>query len=133
MIHHRWSIACARAVVDRYSNNVSLEHIIEQITVQRTMQVEKAIPIELDVMTLWEIDDTSDVVVSPDEEELASSELEVNLTKHKRSRNRIHLRGLPFQGFGHYILRVDLKHDDQWKAVGSVHIDVVQQNALSEL
>ena len=141
MIHHRWSIACARAVVDRHSNNVSLEHIIEQITVQRTMQVKKAIPIELDVMTLWEIDDSSDaatytsrlVVVSPDKEELASSEMEVNLTKHKRSRNRIHLRGLPFQGFGHYILRVDLKHDDQWKAVGSVHIDVVQQNALSEL
>ncbi|MFP4393785.1 MAG: hypothetical protein ACLFTI_00860 [Anaerolineales bacterium] len=141
MIHHRWSIACVRAVVDRYTNNVSLEHIIEQITVQGALQDEGAIPIELDVMILWEIDEPKDadvynsrlVVVGPDKKELASNEMKVNLTKHKRSRNRIHLQGLPFQGFGHYVLRVDLKQENQWEAVGSIHIDVVQRDALSEL
>jgi len=76
MIHHRWSIACARAVVDRYTNNISLEHIIEQINIQGPLPTENAIPIELDIMTLWATDEPGDseiaqsrlTIVAPDGE-----------------------------------------------------------------
>ncbi len=49
MITCRWSIACEHAVVDRYTNNVSLLHIIDQITVRVPPEPASPIPISLDV------------------------------------------------------------------------------------
>ena len=140
MIHHRWSIACARAVVDRYTNSLSLEHIIEQINIQGPLPTENAIPIELDIMTLWETDEPGDTeiaqsrltIVAPNGEELGSNEAQVDLTKHIRLRNRVHLSGLPFSGYGQYVFRVDLQRDDTWETVGNVYIDIAQVDPVEQ-
>jgi len=79
MITCRWSIACEHAVVDRYTNNVSLLHIIDQITVRVPPEPASPIPISLDVMTLWERGDAESpesgesrtVIVTPQGEEVS--------------------------------------------------------------
>ena len=140
MIRHRWSIACARAVVDRYTNSLSLEHIIERINIQGPLPTENAIPIELDIMTLWATDEPGDseiaqsrlTIVAPDGEELGSNEAQVDLTKHVRLRNRVHLSGLPFSGCGQYVFRVDLLRGDTWETVGNIYIDIVQIDPVEQ-
>ena len=140
MIRHRWSIACARAVVDRYTNSLSLEHIIERINIQGPLPTENAIPIELDIMTLWATDEPGDseiaqsrlTIVAPDGEELGSNEAQVDLTKHVRLRNRVHLSGLPFSGCGQYVIRVDLLRGDTWETVGNIYIDIVQIDPVEQ-
>ena len=140
MIQHRWSIACTQAVVDRYTNNISLEHIIEQINIQGPLPTENAIPIELDIMTLWATDEPGDTeiaqsrltIVAPNGEELGSNEAQVDLTKHVRLRNRAHLSGLPFAGSGQYVFRVDLLRGNTWETVGNVYMDIVQVPAVEQ-
>jgi hypothetical protein len=53
MIDHVWTVLCSRAVVDRDSNNASLENVIERVTIEGQPPSDAALPLPLDVMTLW--------------------------------------------------------------------------------
>lgn len=134
MITCRWSIACEHAVVDRYTNNVSLLHIIDQITVRVPPEPASPIPISLDVMTLWERGDAESpesgesrtVIVTPQGEEVSHTATRVDLTEHQRLRSRLRVLGLPFHGYGKYQFRVDLMQGGEWQAVGAAYVDVVE-------
>ena len=137
MIEHRWSIACHHAVVDRYTNNVSLLHLIEQITMTGRPEPDGLIPITFDIMTLWERGELDEpetrmsriVVLNPDGCECELAERSINLTEHQRLRARLTVTGVPFQGFGRYCFRTDIKDGETWLDVGRVCIDVAQGEA----
>lgn len=133
MAEHRWSILCSHAVVDRFTNNVSLLDLVEQITVGSSETPSGPIPIALDLMTMWErtVSDAPEasrsrvVIVSPDgtEDELAQST--IDLTGHQRLRIRLRVMGIPFHGFGRYRFRVDRQVGDGWVPAGHTELHVV--------
>ena len=137
MIRCRWTIACHHAVVDTYTNNVSLLQIIDQITVKRLLERGEAIALPFELMTIWERGKEGEseaavirfVLESPDGNELGSTEVPVDLTQHQRSRARLMVAGLPFHGYGRYRLRVDLREDGDWVAVGGTDLDIVDGTA----
>jgi len=53
MIDHVWTVVCSRAVVDRFSNNVSLQNVLEQFSIRDEPEPGGLIPIPFEVMTLW--------------------------------------------------------------------------------
>jgi len=135
MTECQWTIVCEHAVVDRFTNNLSLLHVVEQITVGGSPETGELMPIPFDIMTLWERGDlespevaqTRTVIVAPNGDEISSTEIPVDLTEYRRLRARLRVVGMPFSGFGRYRLRVDLQDDGDWMVVGGVSLEVRQK------
>lgn len=136
MIEHVWTVLCRDSIIDRDSNSVSLFNVLEQITIRGEMdRGEPAVaPIEMEVVSLWSRSDY-DVpakgvqrlrLLSPSGETLASGEQEIDLSKHRRFRNRARFRGLPVQGTGRYTFRVEQKREGEveWQHVTDVPLEL---------
>lgn len=56
MIHHAWTVLCARSLIDRDTNNISLD-VLEQLNVQIPPPLQGAggfvLPARLEVVSLW--------------------------------------------------------------------------------
>jgi hypothetical protein len=129
MINHVWTIVCSRAVIDRDSNNLSLQNIIDQITLggkpARELDQIEAIPMELNVITLWERADfevssqgTEHLsLILPSGDTIISGENTINLSESMRFRSRAKFQNLPIKGAGRYIFRVKwrLGSKDEWQ------------------
>ena len=137
MIDHVWTVVCRQSVIDRDSKNLSLFNVLEQIAVQGEANTgeRRLIPMDLEVVSLWSRSDY-DVsakgvqrltLLSPDEESLASGEQEIDLSKHRRFRNRARFRGLPMKGAGRYVFRVDQMTEGgvEWQHVTDIPLEVV--------
>ncbi|MEA3344807.1 MAG: hypothetical protein U9Q78_00935 [Chloroflexota bacterium] len=137
MIDHVWTVVCSRSVIDRDSNNVCLLNVLEQITVggKPTAEDVEAIPIEMEVVSLWARSDL-DVptggaerltLVSPSGEVLFSGESEIDLSAHRRFRNRARFRGLPIREEGRYVFRVESQADDEvgWHHAADIPLEVI--------
>jgi hypothetical protein len=136
MIEHVWTVLCRDSVIDRDSNNLSLFNVLEQITVHSEMEGDEAAvaPIEMEAVSLWSRSD-DDVpakgvqrltLLSPSGETLASGEQEIDLSKHRRFRNRVRFGGLPVKGAGRYIFRVEQKNEGEaeWQHVTGVPLEL---------
>lgn len=137
MIDHVWTVVCRQSVIDRDSKNLSLFNVLEQIAVQGEANTgeRRLIPMDLEVVSLWSRSDY-DVsakgvqrltLLSPDEESLASGEQEIDLSKHRRFRNRARFRGLPMKGAGRYVFRVDQMTEGgaEWQHVMDIPLEVM--------
>jgi len=72
-LQHRWSILCRESSIDSQTNNISLFNILEQVGIDAEVFAEKkggAIPMNLELVTLWE---------KQVEEEGVDAEVEVEL------------------------------------------------------
>ena len=82
MIECKWTIVCEHAVVDRFTNNLSLLQVVDQISVGGVPESNTQMPLPFDAMTLWERDDlespetgqTRTVIVDPNGEETSATE-----------------------------------------------------------
>jgi hypothetical protein len=134
MIDHVWTVVCSRAVIDRESNNVSLENVLEQLTISTGPKPGGLLPIRIDVMTLWVRSDfnvpatgTGRVTfVSPSGAESELLEFPINLEEHQRFRSRARYQALPLAESGRYSFRVDLRVDgaEEWQTVSVVPLEV---------
>ena len=136
MIDHVWTVVCSWAVVDRRSNNVSLENVIEQVTIADTPRPGGILALPFDVMTLWARADfgvpTSGrgrlVLLSPSGKELKASEYDIELTgKAKRYRSVVHFDALPVGEPGRCIFRTELWNAGkaEWDKKADVPLEVV--------
>jgi hypothetical protein len=136
MIDHVWTVVCSWAVVDRRSNNASLENVVEQVTISDTPRPGGILALQFDVMTLWARADfdvpTSGhghlVLLSPSGEELKSSEYDIELRrKAKRYRSVVHFDALPVGEPGRYVFRAELWNADkaEWDRMADVPLEVV--------
>jgi len=135
MIEHVWTVLCSRAVIDRDSNNVSLQNVIEQITITGEPRSDAVIEIPLEVVTLW-VRANSDrpsrgrtrlTYLSPSGAVLGSSESQVDLSEYKRLRTRHSLRRLPVPEAGRYTFRVELQNEgeSEWHQVAAVPLSII--------
>jgi len=138
MIEHIWSILCSRAVIDSETNNVSIQDVIEQITVNAEPVENGFLPIPFELITLWdreEIDKATKGIeritfITPSGKMDVISETEIDLTKAERHRQRVKFPGLPINEAGRYYFKVEVKNDnDEWKQVSAIPLKVLFQLA----
>jgi hypothetical protein len=142
MIDHVWTVLCSRAVIDRDSNNVSLENVIERVTIEGQPEADAALPLPLDVMTLW-------TRTAPDQPCQGRMRFEclfpsgakfgeftgvVNLQKTGNYRSKVHLPSLPLAETGRYLFVVYLQQPDttDWRQVASIPLNVVSVPAKED-
>lgn len=133
-MNHIWTVACSRAVIDKDSNNVSLQNILEGLTIRDEPKPKGVLPIELDVVSFWTRESNSDPetalsrlrFISPSGETLGEFKTTVDLTEYERSRTKITFRGLPLDEEGIYQFRVDHKRSEagRWRKVAEVPLKV---------
>ncbi|MEE8389820.1 MAG: hypothetical protein V3S14_03355, partial [Anaerolineae bacterium] len=118
------------------SNNVSLQNVIEQITILADPQPDAVLPIELDIMTLWARTDLDTPVrgharvtfLSPSG--LVSDgplEFDVDLSKHNRHRCRGRFQGLHISEPGRHAFLVELQQNEdgtEWHQVAAIPLEV---------
>jgi hypothetical protein len=135
MIDHVWTVVCSRAVIDRESNNVSLQNIIEQITIGGEPMPDAMVPIPLEVMTLW-VRANTDIpsrartrltFLSPSDTVLGSAESEVDLSEYERYRVRMHFQGLPVTEPGRYTFHMELQNEgeSEWHQVAAIPLRII--------
>jgi hypothetical protein len=136
MIEHIWSVLCSRAVIDVETNNVSIQDVIEQITVNSAPVADGFLPFPLEIVTLWnrkEITNQIEAIervqfITPSGKATVISEGKIDLTQAERFRHRVKLPGLPLSESGRYYFKVESKTgDDSWKEVASIPLSVTFQ------
>lgn len=135
MIEHVWTVVCSRAIVDQDSNNVSLENILEQITVWGTPTPGTIIPMPFHVMTAW-IRADADIPARGRMRltfELPSGhvfkspiEMEVDLTQCIRHRQKVKFSGIPIAEAGRHFVRIEFQNEDEelWRPAALVPLDI---------
>lgn len=135
MIDHVWTILGSRAVIDKRTNNVSIQNVVEQLTVFGMPDPESRIAIELELVSFWIRSDPNTpaqgrmrlVVVSPSGKCAEPLETELDLTAHERLRVPIRFESFPCDEAGRYYFRVELleKGDQEWRDVAAVPLTLV--------
>lgn len=142
MAKHQWSIVCDQAIVDRFTNNLTIVNIIEQVslTIQRTGKASEAtsspvVLVDFKVVSLWhrsepsvEEDGKARIrLLSPSGKPLApDSELRIELTGDKlRTRNILNCRGIPIRETGEHQVQIQqLQKNGRWKTDATIPIIV---------
>lgn len=139
MIRHVWTVLCSNVVIDRDSNNVSLQDVIEQVQVTIeggwSPDAKSVLPIRLNLVTLWVRADYAVpaqgkariTVLSPAGDPLAKpGGYEINLADpYRRFRGRTRFGSLPVAGSGCYTFLVELqKEDEAWEPVAEIPLEV---------
>lgn len=136
-LQHRWSILCTKSSVDVQSNNLSLFNVIEQINIKTELFASKkagAIPMDLELVTLWEKavngqEVKGDIEVElqdPDGKSLGKFPYVVSVPK-KRLRHFMRFNGLPVTDKpGRYTFKIRKreKTGEEFIEVGEVPIEV---------
>jgi hypothetical protein len=137
-MRHVWTVVCTNAVIDRYTNSVSLLNVLEQITIQGELPEAAVLPIGVDVLTLWsrEVPGTPETSSSrltfrtSEGEILATHESDVQLTDSERLRARVSFQGLPLKGPGTYYFNVEIRDpsNTEYKRVAEVPLVIEVAN-----
>lgn len=135
MIDHVWTVVCSRAVIDRESNNVSLQNIIEQINIRGEPIPDRVVAVQLEVVTLWVRADfdvpsqatTRLTVLSPSGNVLGSFESDTDVSEYERFRSRVKFEGLLMPEPGRYAFRMELKNkgESEWHEVATIPLKIV--------
>lgn len=142
MIDHVWTVVCSQAIIDRDSNNVSLQSVIEQITIADAPKPDGIIPLSLQVMTLWARSDF-DVpsqgqarlsLLLPSGELAKEFETVLDLSEARRLRTGLRMEGFPASESGRYTLRVEFRNEGEelWRFGAAVPIEVLFEPPKAE-
>lgn len=139
-----WAILCQSTVIDRYTNNVSLLNVLEEITLTSAPPQEASgrkgmgagASIVFEIVALWVRSDLEVPergygrirLATPDNQISTGQEFEVDLTQYLRLRHRTHISTLPIRGEGIYRFVIDGRTDTQdWVEMFEVPLRVVIQ------
>ena len=120
MIEHVWTVVCRQAVVDKESNTMSLQGVLENIEIFGEPEEGKMVPVQFDVASLWSrtgenVPSTGIVrieLLSPAGNKLlASKDIEVNLLETERHRTIVHFQGMPVSEAGRHTICVELQEE----------------------
>ncbi len=128
MIQHVWSVLCSTSLVDKDTNNVSLIDVIEQWNIPHEAQFPINIANPFYLVTLWARSDLEAptqglariTLIRPDGTQEPYPEQAVDLSNHRRSRNRFGFQGFPLQAPGKHIFNVELLDDGTGQSQGIV-------------
>lgn len=134
MIELIWAVLCAHTIIDKESNNISLIHVIEQLTVTRNALPSVSGAFGFDLVTLWSRSDlerpakgaASISLKLPSGTETEMMNIDVDLTDYKRSRVRVGIQGFPIEESGKYIFQIkQIEGDNKPKLVGEIPLEVI--------
>lgn len=133
MLEHIWSVLCSRSVIDSETNNVSIQDVIEQITIIAEPTDDGFLPFPLELITLWgrkEVDRPTNGTervsfVTPSGKSTTISESKIDLSRVERHRQRVKLPGLPLDEAGRYYFRVEFKENgDEYREVAAIPLTI---------
>ena len=136
-LQHRWSILCRESSIDSQTNNISLFNILEQVGIDAEVFAEKkggAIPMNLELVTLWEkqveeegVDAEVEVELQePDGKPLGKFPYTISVPK-RRHRHLVKLNGLPVtEKSGRYTFKIRKREGGESKfvEVGEVPVEI---------
>ena len=136
MIDHIWTVVCSRAVVDRFSNNVSMQHVIEQFTIPQGAPPNALMVLPFEVISLWARSDFDIpacgkarlTLLSPSGKTIRENQWSIDMSgQYRRYRTRCEFPGLPANEPGRYVFRVELQIEGgiDWHQVAAVPVQVV--------
>jgi hypothetical protein len=137
MPRHVRSVVCQKGVLDKYTNNVSLLEIIEDIKITPESPLPSGrvnIRASLHLVTLWcrtdrdapETFEARSVVILPDGSEVAGVPMEAGLQQHRRLRTFMRMEVMPFDGPGVYCFAVEYRSSpkEQWTRVATIPVEI---------
>lgn len=136
MIDHIWTVVCSRVVVDRESNNVSIQNVLEQLNIMGEPKPDGMLPINVEIVSLWVRSDL-DVpgrgrsrltFLFPSGKRIeVSGELNVNLSESRRGRTIMKLQGFPIRESGQHALCVEFQNEGEaeWHQVAAIPVEVI--------
>ena len=134
MIDHVWSVLCARAIIDKQTNSISIHDVIEQITIKGEPASNGLLPMQFDLVSFWirsnpkepTIGEMRMSFISPSGDKKMGLEGPIKLTDHERIRNIIRIENLPIHEPGRHYFTLEQKVDnDDWKQVAAIPLSVV--------
>ncbi len=136
MIEHVWTVLCSRSVIDIETNNVSIQDVIEQISINAEPKSDGFLPFPLELITLWErkesdkpVEGTERVTfVTPSGISKVVFDAKIDLSAVERRRNKVKFPGLPLSETGRYYFKIEIReNDNEWHEVASIPLTVIFQ------
>lgn len=106
MIKHVWTVLCQKSIVDKETNNLSLD-VLEQLKIKIPEISEKdkgvIFPFQMEIVSMWARDPAEKgfaakghlSIQAPNGEVVNETDFPIDLEKSQRHRTRIRLDGLP--------------------------------------
>ena len=142
MPKHRWSILCLRGAIDKYSNELSILLVKDELTIPPILQPLPANPVlsvELQLVSTWDRDAvqqpekfwTSVSVTTPNGEDflVGDSILSASLEDKVKTRLIYQFETIPYRGTGLYQFNVEVGDDPAgpFRAVAHVPLEIKTQ------
>jgi hypothetical protein len=134
MIDHVFSVVCSGSAIDKETNSISIQNVLEQVTLFTNETGIITLPLSLEIFTLWILRDENIhckgnmqvYFCTPNDECKNLAELEINLTEVLFYRTRIKSQVLQLKGPGRYKFLVKLKQDgsESWETVATLPLIV---------
>jgi hypothetical protein len=131
MARLRWAVLCQEAILDKYSNNISLISITEQLNVS---VVPTVFPQLFNIVCYWDRDariEEEEVVnykiilwEPAIKDQLVIDGQVVFESGKKRMRAFTRLLGIPIEKAGEYNILVEKKNAEQWENVAKIPIEI---------
>lgn len=135
MIEHIWTVFCSNSVIDKDSNNVSIQDILEQITVPFKPEKDAALAIKCHLITMWGRTDFDKPIngfsrityVSPSGKELLELLGRIELDKKVRTRNKVIFSAIPIVETGKHYFVIEYKEteNEDWKTAAKIPFVVI--------
>ena len=148
MIQHVWTVVCQKSIIDKDTNNISLD-VLEQLKIKISSLPEKAegiiFPIKIEIVSLWcrgrgeeKIKGDGQLKIEgPNNKVVGNAMIDIDLMSSHRSRTRVRLEGLPIpkgaSGVFHFVIL--LKSENKWIQVARVplEVDIAIHSVLSDI
>ncbi len=133
-----WSIICENFSIDPKSNLLSIVNCIEEIRLEidkdKLSKIDKiTVPINLQLISLWVVDDFSKInsikikieLIDPDGRVLNKISNIIKSNKgEKRIKSVININGIPITKSGRYYFKI-FKKDKKYKVVSEIPLDII--------
>jgi hypothetical protein len=141
-----WCVLCRKGVLDKYTNQMSLLDVIDELTIAPAQPIpadarDIFLSVQFHVVSLWVRSDMSvpetlrfrTVISGPNNRTSPGPETEINLREFVRSRHITRFEALPFHGAGQYRFFIERYSAERegWERLTSIPLEVKIINPTS--
>lgn len=131
MIRHIWTVLCDKTIVDRDTNNVSLD-VLEQLNLAPIAEANVIVPVPIVIASLWsraELESPERArarirIVDPLQRVIGEVTIDIDLTVNIRARTFCRFGGLLVSGPGVYEFVAEIENGSEWTEAARVPLQV---------
>jgi hypothetical protein len=138
MIEHVWTVLCLHTIIDQFSNNLSIIHAIEGLTIHDEPREDGEIDLPFEAVSYWirsepatpELGIIRYTFSYPSGETKLISEGTIDLSEHERHRHILKIHGMRTSKPGRYYLNIEVKspENEEWIRVSRVPLTITFKN-----